>query len=93
MTKNRKVRNVTFWEFLYEAGAQRKITFKNLMNFLDMEIRLNLSKVKKKNLSPSSDRSKEVLSCRKCDCGESQAVFTPTPGKTIQVHVYSHIGL
>lgn len=46
MTKDWEVKNATFWKFLCEAGAQRKVTFKNLMNFLDMEIRLNVGYLK-----------------------------------------------
>lgn len=29
VTKDWGIRNVTFWKFLYKAGAQRKVTFKS----------------------------------------------------------------
>lgn len=49
VTKDWEIRNVTFWKFLYKAGAQRKVTFKSdELPGHGNQTKCRLSKVKKK---------------------------------------------
>lgn len=61
VTKDWEIRNVTFWKFLYKAGAQRKVTFKSdELPGHGNQTKCRLSKVKK-NLSPRNVTSRKCL--------------------------------